>query len=83
MKIDCKALASARDEDIARLGDCFLEALFEQGMTDEAMPNLALLFHQMSLSAAMWRRDKPRSRVVSHREDNVVHVEFVAKQVQP
>ena len=43
------------DDELARVGDGFLEQIMAEGMTDAAMPNLALLLHQMSLSAAMWR----------------------------
>jgi hypothetical protein len=52
--------------------------LLAEGMTDAAMPNLALLLHQMSVSAAMWRPDRPaeRPRVVTHRADNVLHLDF-------
>jgi hypothetical protein len=47
-------------------------------MTDAAMPNLALMLHQMSLSAAIWRPSRPaeRPRVVTRRADNVLHVDF-------
>jgi hypothetical protein len=77
MQIDPTALARMSDADLAETGDRFLEAIIAEGMTDAAMPNLALLLHQMSLSAAMWRPSRPeRSRVVSHRADNVVHLDF-------
>ena len=66
------------DDELARVGDRFLEQIVAEGMTDAAMPNLALLLHQMSLSAAMWRPSRPaeRPRVVTRRADNVLHVDF-------
>jgi hypothetical protein len=78
MKLDVTALARMNDDELARVGDRFLEQIVAEGMTDAAMPNLALLLHQMSLSAAMWRPSRPaeRPRVVTRRADNVLHVDF-------
>jgi hypothetical protein len=78
MKIDVTALARMSDNELARVGDQFLEQIIAEGMTDVAMQNLARMLHQMSLSAAMWRPSRPaeRPRVVSRRADNVVHVDF-------
>jgi hypothetical protein len=77
MLIDPTALARMSDDELAETGDRFLEAIIAEGMTDAAMPALAMLLHQMSLSASMWRPSRPeRSRVVSHRADNVLHVDF-------
>ena len=78
MKLDVTALVRMSENELARVGDQFLEQIIAEGMTDAAMPNLALLLHQMSLSAAMWRPSSPaeRPRVVTRRVDNVVHVHF-------
>ena len=78
MKLDITALARMNDDELARVGDRFLEQIVAEGMTDAAMPNLALLLHQMSLSAAMWRPSCPfgRPRVVTRRADNVLQVDF-------
>ena len=78
MKLDVTALARMSDDELAHVGDRFLEQIIAEGMTDAAMPNLAMLLHQMSLSAAMWRPSRPseRPRVVTHGADNVVHIDF-------
>jgi hypothetical protein len=78
MKLDTTALVRMNDDELAHVGDRFLEQIIAEGMTDDAMPNQALLLHQMSLSAAMWRPSRPaeRPRVVTHRADNVLHVDF-------
>ena len=78
MKLDVTALARMSDDELARVGDRFLEQIIAEGMTDAAMANLAMLLHQMSLSAAMWRPSRPseRPRVVTRRADNVVQVDF-------
>ena len=78
MKINVAALARMSDHELAQVGDRFLEQIIAEGMTDAAMPNLSLMLHQMSTSAAMWRPSRPfeRPRVVTHRADNVVHVDF-------
>lgn len=78
MKLDVTALVRMSENELALVGDQFLEQIIDEGMTDAAMPNLALLLHQMSLSAAMWRPSRPaeRPRVVTRRADNVVHVDF-------
>ena len=78
MKLDTTALVRMNDDELARVGDRFLEQIIAEGMTDAAMPSLALLLHQMSLSAAIWRPSRPveRPRVVTRRADNVLHVAF-------
>ncbi len=75
MKLDVAVLACMNDDELARVGDRFLEQIIAEGMTEAAMPNLALLLHQMSLAAADWRPAE-RPRVVAHKAGNVLHVDF-------
>ena len=77
MKLNVTALARMSDDELARAGDRFLEQIIAEGMTGTAMPNLALMLHHMSQSAAMWRPSHAaeRPRVVTRRVDNVVHVD--------
>jgi hypothetical protein len=85
VKINVAALARMSDHELAQVGDRFLEQIIAEGMTDAAMPNLSLMLHQMSTSAAMWRPSRPfeRPRVVTHRADNVVHVDFGSLATRP
>ncbi len=78
MKLDVAVLACMNDDELARVGDRFLGQIIAQGMTEAAMPNLALLFHQMSLAAAKWCPSRPgeQPRVVARKADNVLHVDF-------
>jgi hypothetical protein len=46
MKLDVTSLFRMSDNELARVGDQFLERIIAEGMTHAAMPNLALLLHQ-------------------------------------
>ncbi len=69
-------LACMDRKQIAHTGELFLANVIAQGMTIEALPNLALLFqHIAEVATEMSPDEEPKPRILE-RQDNVLTVNF-------
>lgn len=77
MIINSTDLASMDEDQAAIAGKLFLDAIVAQGMTPEAMPNLATMLHYAGQAAieASPEIAPPPPRVIERR-DNIVTVNF-------